>query len=83
MHHELHLDGQLDIRGGINLRDEVERFERKLIKRALELTQWHQRRAARLLGVSTSTLHFKIKKYNLQTVRKGRRAHRKHRTLKP
>ena len=67
------LDGQLDIGRGINLRDEVERFESKLIKRALELTRWHQKRAARLLGLNTSTLHFKIKKYKLQPVRHRRR----------
>jgi transcriptional regulator with GAF, ATPase, and Fis domain len=36
---------------GHQLHDEVERFERELIGRALELTSGHQVRAARLLGL--------------------------------
>lgn len=49
----------------INLRDEVRRFEAELIRRALAHTGGHQRRAARLLGIKTTTLHAKIKRYRL------------------
>ena len=37
------------------------RFEMKLIARALELTNGNQARAARLLGLGTTTLNYKIK----------------------
>jgi len=43
--------------------EEVSRFEIALIRTALELTQWHQDRAARLLNLHPSTLHRKMKRY--------------------
>ena len=45
--------------------DEVRRFEMRLISRALELTGGNQARAARLLGLGTTTLNYKIKSYQL------------------
>jgi DNA-binding protein Fis len=50
---------------GVNLMTEVRRFERGIIERALELTKGNQKRAAKLLGLHSSTLHAKIKKFGL------------------
>ncbi len=44
---------------------EVRCFEVRLISRALELTGGNQARAARLLGLGTTTLNYKIKAYEL------------------
>ncbi len=54
-----------DIVRGIKFYDEVERFERELIMRALELTGGHQVRAARLLGLKVTTLNSKVKRYRI------------------
>ncbi|MDQ1558873.1 MAG: hypothetical protein QOD32_1933 [Pyrinomonadaceae bacterium] len=54
-----------DIVRGIKFYDEVERFERELIVRALELTSGHQVRAARLLGLKVTTLNSKVKRYRI------------------
>lgn len=54
-----------DIIQGIKFYDEVERFERELIMRALELTGGHQVRAARLLGLKVTTLNSKVKRYRI------------------
>ena len=54
-----------DILRGIQFYDEVERFERELITRALELTGGHQVRAARLLGLKVTTLNSKVKRYQI------------------
>src|SRR5215510_4298595 len=48
-----------------NLHDEVRRFEIELINSALYRTHGHQLQAARLLGVKTTTLNSKIKRYNI------------------
>ena len=55
-----------DIERGINFYDEVRRFEIDVIRRALEQTNGHQSRAARLLGMNATTLNSKIKTYNIQ-----------------
>jgi DNA-binding NtrC family response regulator len=54
-----------DIVRGIQFYDEVERFERELITRALDLTGGHQVRAARLLGLKVTTLNSKVKRYRI------------------
>jgi len=54
-----------DLKGGINIHDEVRRYEIELIRRALKLTSGHQARAARLLHIKTTTLNSKIKRYKL------------------
>lgn len=54
-----------DISNGINLYNEMRRFEVRLIQRALEETDGHQSRAARLLGLKLTTLNAKIKRYGL------------------
>jgi DNA-binding NtrC family response regulator len=58
---------------GINLRDEVQRFEANLLKSALAYTGGRQRRAARLLGINVSTMNERIKRYkvNLTELKAG------------
>jgi transcriptional regulator with GAF, ATPase, and Fis domain len=58
--------GALDVSRGVNFYDEVRRFEIDLIRRALDQTNGHQSRAARLLGMNATTLNSKIKTYNIQ-----------------
>jgi DNA-binding NtrC family response regulator len=55
----------LNVNSGVNFFDEVKRFEVRLISRALEVTGGNQARAARLLGLGTTTLNYKIKAYEL------------------
>ena len=57
--------GHLETDSGVNFFDEVRRFEMRLIGRALELTGGNQARAARMLGLGTTTLNYKIKQYEL------------------
>ena len=54
-----------DIKNGINIQDEVRRYEIELIRRALNLTNGNQARAAYLLSIKTTTLNSKIKRYKL------------------
>ncbi|HSB27823.1 MAG TPA: helix-turn-helix domain-containing protein [Pyrinomonadaceae bacterium] len=56
----------LDILGGIDFYDEVQRFETHLIKMALAETGGNQAKAARLLGIKATTLNSKIKLFNIQ-----------------
>ncbi len=56
---------EIDISRGANFYDEVRRFETDLIRRALDQTGGHQSRAARLLGLNSTTLNSKIKTYNI------------------
>jgi transcriptional regulator with GAF, ATPase, and Fis domain len=49
----------------INLIEEVQRFEKELIRCALVRTGGKQRQAARLLNVKISTLNMKIKRYGI------------------
>lgn len=56
----------LDILGGIDFYDEVQRFETHLIKMALVETAGNQAKAARLLGIKATTLNSKIKLYSIQ-----------------
>ena len=55
----------VSVRRGINLYDEVRRFEIDIIECALEQTSGNQARAARLLGINQTTLNQKIKRYNI------------------
>jgi len=57
---------QVRIEQGIDLPAEVGRFEAELIRYALEHTGGHQVRAARLLGLKTTTLNNKIKQYKIR-----------------
>ena len=49
----------------LNLREEVQRFEINLIKRALTRTHGSQVQAARVLGLKATTLNAKMKRYRL------------------
>jgi transcriptional regulator with GAF, ATPase, and Fis domain len=51
---------------GICFYEEVERFEIALIKAALQRTNGHQVRAARLLNLNPTTLNAKIRQYELK-----------------
>lgn len=51
----------------INLIEEVQRFEKELIRSALVRTGGNQRKAAKLLNVKISTLNDKIKRHGLDT----------------
>ena len=55
----------LDIVGGINFYDEVQRFETHLIHMALSETGGNQAKAARLLGIKATTLNSKIKLFKI------------------
>ena len=55
----------LGMNTAIDFFTEVQKFEVKLIKRALELAEGNQARAAKLLGLGTTTLNYKIKTYAL------------------
>ena len=55
----------LDILGGINFYDEVQRFETHLIMMALAETGGNQAKAARLLGIKATTLNSKIKLFQI------------------
>src|SRR5229473_5134331 len=57
--------GGLEMESGVDFFEEVKRFETRLIGRALELTGGNQARAARMLGLGTTTLNYKIKQYEL------------------
>jgi len=48
------------------LRALVEDYERKIILMALDLANWHQRRAAASLGVRPSTLSEKMKRFGFR-----------------
>jgi DNA-binding NtrC family response regulator len=55
----------VNLRRGINLPDEMRRFEVHLIQSALERTGGHQTRAAQMLGINLSTLHNKLKRLEI------------------
>ena len=61
------LGSHVDFTRGISFYDEVNRFQIEMIKRALEVTGGHQSRAAKLLGMNTTTLNSKIKFFRLKT----------------
>jgi transcriptional regulator with GAF, ATPase, and Fis domain len=57
---------ELDISRGIDFQAEVRRFEIELITRALKLSKGKQSKAAQLLGLKHTTLHYKIKQLKLR-----------------
>lgn len=48
----------------------IQEVEKSLIIQALERTNWVQRKAARLLGISPRALHYKLRKYKIPTKRR-------------
>lgn len=57
---------RVNVENGIDLDDEVSRFESELIRRALVRTHGNQKRASVLLNLKPTTLNTKIKKYNIR-----------------
>lgn len=57
---------QIDLSQGVSFYDEVNAFQKDLILRALEITNGHQSRAAKLLGMNTTTLNSKIKYFGIR-----------------
>ena len=55
----------VNLESGIDFFDEVRSFEIRLIERAMELAGGNQSRAAKMLGLNTTTLNYKIKTYQL------------------
>ena len=56
---------QAESRENLGLHEEVQRYERELIRQALQRTGGNQRRAAKLLGVKVTTLNCKIKRFGI------------------
>lgn len=56
----------LSVSEGIDFYREVERLETGLIKLALDQTNGHQARAAKLLHINATTLNSKIKLYGIE-----------------
>ena len=50
---------------GSNLYEVITSFEKNLIRDALRATNWSQKRAAQILGIKTTTLNAKIKRYEM------------------
>ena len=61
----LRLPVDLEPEGGLNLNDELRRYEIGLIRAALDKADGSQTRAARILGVKVTTLNTKIKRYQI------------------
>lgn len=61
---------EIDLRKGIVIREELLRYEVRMITLALRITSNHQARAARILGVNATTLNSKIKRYGLRAVQR-------------
>ncbi len=55
----------VNLRRGISLPEELRHFEIHLIQSALERTGGHQTRAAQLLGINLTTLHNKLKRFEI------------------
>ncbi len=55
----------LEIQDRVDFFEEVRKFETRLIKHALLHAGGSQRKTARLLGINTSTLNNKIKRYRI------------------
>ena len=58
---------------GINLREVIANFERRLIESTLESTSGVQKEAARLLGLKPTTLNEMIKRHNILLPRERER----------
>jgi len=51
---------------GSDLKEEVEKLERKLILKALKENNWNKSQAAKSLNVNERVIRYKIKKYNIK-----------------
>lgn len=55
------------IEGETSLTDKVQHYETTLICNALLVTKGNQRQAAKILGMKVTTLHAKIRRYEIDT----------------
>lgn len=53
--------------GGLDLEAHVAEIEMSLIKQALEVSRYSQKRAAELLGLSSRSLRYRLQKYGLES----------------
>ena len=51
--------------GRVSFDETVSRFERDLLREALERCQWNQTRAAALLGLNRDQIRYRIEKFGL------------------
>lgn len=56
----------IDIEGGIDLREKLQKIEISLIREALESSDWVVARSAKLLNLQRTTLVEKMRKYSIQ-----------------
>ena len=59
------LVGEIESDKPIKLLDEIQRFEANMIRCALIRSMGKQNKAAKLLGLNTTTLHAKIRRYKI------------------
>lgn len=65
---DLNLDGSPGATGAIVLPEKgvaLEEVEKTLVQQALQRTQWNQRRAAALLGISVDRMNARVKKFKI------------------
>lgn len=55
----------VNLRRGINIHEEMRIYEIHLLQSALERTGGHRTKAAQILGISLTTLHNKLKRFNI------------------
>lgn len=55
----------VDVKRGVDFQEEMVRFEKYLLERALEQTGGHQMRAAQLLNLKYTTFHEKLKRFHI------------------
>ncbi len=60
---------RFDFGAGFKLDEEMHKFEIDMIRHALYLTNGHQSFAAKLLGIKKTTLHAKLKRYDIERKR--------------
>ena len=59
------LEKEIESEKSINLLKELQRFEANMIRCALIRSMGKQNKAAKLLGLNTTTLHAKIRRYKI------------------
>ena len=57
---------RFDFGAGFRLDEEMHKFEIDMIRHALYLTNGHQSFAAKLLGIKKTTLHAKLKRFDIE-----------------
>ena len=55
----------------LSLKCFINDFEKNVIKETLNITNWHQRHASKILGIKPTSLNEKIKKFKLNQKEKG------------